>query len=81
MKSLLDVNKGNKLKIVKISGSYGVSRRLLSLGFHKNDLIELDSRSIMGGPLLVRNITNDTSVALGKGIANKIMVEIVDEEQ
>ena len=81
MKSLLNAPTGNKLKIITIAGGYGVRRRLLSLGFHKNDLIELDSRSILGGPLLIKNLTSDTSVALGLGIARKIIVEIMHEEQ
>ena len=81
MKSLLNAPTGNKLKIITIAGGYGVRRRLLSLGFHKNDLIELDSRSILGGPLLIKNLTSDTSVALGRGIARKIIVEIMHEEQ
>lgn len=81
MKTLLNASTGNKLKIITIAGGYGMRRRLLSLGFHKNDLIELDSRSIFGGPLLVKNLTTDTSVALGRGIARKIIVEIVHEEQ
>lgn len=81
MKSLLDASKASRFRITRIVGGYGVRRRLLSLGFHKNDLIELDSRSIMGGPLLIRNLTTDTSVALGRGIASHIKVEIVDEEQ
>jgi len=67
------------LKIIDVSGGHGVRRRLLALGFHKGDLIELDSQSIFRGPVLVRNLTTDTSVALGRGVALKIMVEVVDE--
>ncbi len=68
-----------QLKIVEIQGGHGIRRRLLSLGFHKGHVIELDSRSILRGPILVRDLTMDTSIALGRGIAQKIMVEIVDE--
>ena len=70
-----------QLRIINILGGHGVRRRLLSLGFHKNDIIELDSRSILGGPVLVRDLTSDTSVALGRGIAQKILVEVVDEKE
>ena len=70
-----------QLRIVDIQGGHGVRRRLLSLGFHKNHIIELDSRSILKGPLLVKDLSSDTSVALGRGIAQKIMVEIVDEKE
>lgn len=79
MISLCDAPNNKKLKIVDILGGHGVHRRLLSLGFHRNDIIELDSRSIFRGPILVRDLTSDISIALGRGIARKIMVEIVGE--
>ena len=81
MISLLKAPRDVQLKIVDFEGGHGVRRRLLSLGFHKNDIIELDSKSILGGPILVRDLTSDTSVALGRGIAKKIMVEIVEQEE
>ena len=67
-----------KLKIAYIEGGHGVRRRLLSLGFHKNDIIRLDKKSILGGPVLVENLTSETSVALGRGVARKIVVEIIE---
>ncbi|MCJ7681463.1 MAG: FeoA domain-containing protein, partial [Candidatus Aminicenantes bacterium] len=66
------------LKIVEIEGGHGVRRRLLSLGFHKNHVIEIDKRSILRGPILIKNRTSDMTVALGRGIAGKIQVEIVE---
>jgi len=69
------------LRIVDVFGFHGVRRRLLALGFHKGDIIELDSRGIFHGPILVKNLTADTSVALGRGIARKIMVEIIEERE
>ncbi len=81
MISLLKAPRDAQLKIVDFIGGHGVRRRLLSLGFHKNDIIELDSRSIFGGPILIKDLTSDTSVALGRGIAKKIMVEIVEQKE
>lgn len=66
-----------KLKIIDIKGGHGLRRRLLSMGFHKENIILLDSRSLLGGPLLVRNLTSSTSLALGRGIAQKILVEVI----
>jgi Fe2+ transport system protein FeoA len=80
MMSLAQAPPDTPLKIVEIFGGHGVRRRLFALGFHKNDLIELDSQSIFHGPILVRNLTSDNSIALGRGIAQRIMVEIVDEK-
>jgi len=81
MISLINAPLDSPLKIVDILGGHGVRRRLFALGFHKEDIIELDSRSILRGPVLIKNLTSDTSVALGRGIAQKIMVEIIDERK
>jgi len=81
MMNLVEAPHDTPLKIVSILGGHGVRRRLLSLGFHRNDIIELDSKSLFKGPILVRDLTSDTSVALGRGIAQNIMVEVVDEKQ
>lgn len=81
MISLIDAPRDKKLKIVEFSGGHEVRRRLLSLGFHKNDLIELDTRSILGGPIRVRQLSSDASVALGRGVAGKIHVEVISEDE
>jgi len=80
MINLIDAPQDKQLRIVDFEGGHSVRRRLLALGFHKNDIIELDSRSIFGGPLLIRDLTTEVSAALGRGIAKKIVVEIIDEK-
>lgn len=69
---------GKPLRIVDILGGHGMRRRLLALGFHKGDLIERNSKAILGGPFLVKSLSCDATVALGRGIAHKILVEIID---
>jgi Fe2+ transport system protein FeoA len=81
MINLIDAPPDTPLRVVAFHGGHGVRRRLLALGFHKDDVIELDSRSILGGPVLVRDLTSDTSVALGRGVARKIVVEIIDQKK
>ena len=81
MINLINAPEDTSLRIVDVLGGHGVRRRLFALGFHKDDIIELDSRSILRGPILVRNLTIDTSVALGRGVARKIMVEVIGEKK
>jgi Fe2+ transport system protein FeoA len=76
--SLIQAPPDTPLKIVGILGGHGVRRRLMAMGFHKNDTVELDSQAIFRGPVLIKNLTSDTSVALGRGVAQKIMVEIIE---
>lgn len=79
MISLSQAPQDKQLKIVEFQGGHGLRRRLMALGLHKNDIVELDSRSILRGPLLIRHVNSDSSLALGRGIANKIIVEILDK--
>jgi Fe2+ transport system protein FeoA len=74
---LLEAPHGRPLRIVDLVGGETVRRRLMALGFHKNDVVELDGQAILRGPLLVRNCTSDTTVALGRGVAQKVLVELI----
>jgi len=79
--SLLEAPEGEILKIVEIRGGQGLHRRLLSLGFHPGDLVTLENEALMNGPVLVKNLTTDTRVALGRGIAQKITVEVATGDE
>lgn len=70
---------GVPLLVTAIDGGHGVRQRLFALGLHVGDTIELQSQAIFRGPVLVRNRASETSVALGRGIAQKIVVEPLDE--
>ncbi|MBN2207479.1 MAG: ferrous iron transport protein A [Candidatus Aminicenantes bacterium] len=63
------------LRIASVQGGEGVRRRLLALGFHQGDRIMIVSSGILQGPILVRNLAADVTVALGRGVAFKILVE------
>jgi Fe2+ transport system protein FeoA len=76
---LTEAATGVRLKVTGIGGGHGVRQRLFALGLHINDTVELSSQAIFRGPVLIKNLTSGTSVALGRGIAQKILVEILDE--
>ncbi|MGZ5439651.1 MAG: FeoA family protein, partial [Candidatus Aminicenantales bacterium] len=40
--NLLDAPHGKPLRIVDLAGGENVRRRLMALGFHKGDVVELD---------------------------------------
>jgi Fe2+ transport system protein FeoA len=81
MMNLTTAPRDTQLRIVDFSGGHSVRRRLMALGLHKNDIVEMDSRSILGGPILIKDLTSDTSVAVGRGIARNILVEIIGKKQ
>jgi Fe2+ transport system protein FeoA len=76
--SLVEAPIDKPLRIVDIAGGESVRRRLLAIGFHKGDVVELDSLAILKGPVLIRSAACGTKVALGRGIARKITVEVLD---
>jgi Fe2+ transport system protein FeoA len=76
--SLVEAPIDKPLRIVDIAGGESVRRRLLAIGFHKGDLVELDSLAILKGPILVRSSASGMRVALGRGVARKITVEVLD---
>ncbi len=80
MIDLLSAPRDARLRIKEIEGGHGVRRRLMALGLHKNDFVEMESKSIFGGPIVIRNLSSDTSVAVGRGIARRIMVEVVGQK-
>lgn len=76
MKTLLNIDNGKKVKILKITGGKGVRQHLQCLGIHIGDIVTLKKTSFLGGPVLLE--INGYDVALGKGVASKIEVEEIE---
>lgn len=79
MLSLIEAPLDKPLRVVQFLGGHGVRRKLMSLGIHVGDIIEVDSRSLFGGPVLIRSLTNNITIAIGRGIARKILVTLINE--
>jgi len=72
----LDKSKENqKVKVISISGGWGVRQRLGCLGIHPGDMITIKRSAIMQGPILT--IIHGNQVALGRGVASRIFVEVI----
>jgi len=77
MIATLDLVKENqKVKVVSISGGWGLRQRLGCLGIHPGDIITVKKSAIMRGPILIS--VHGNQVALGRGVARKIIVEVVE---
>ncbi len=75
MKSLLEIPAHKKVKIVQISGGKGAHRLLAQLGIGVGSIITTKRNAPFAGPILIEN--HGSSVAIGRGVAAKIMVEEV----
>ena len=65
---------GVKLVIMEMRAGRAAHLRLTSLGLHPGDVIEIINSNY--GKLVVAH--NNTRIALGRGIADKIMVDITE---
>jgi len=75
MKSLLEISSQTSVKIISISGGKGARRSLAQLGIGVGSIITIKRNAPFAGPLLIEN--HGTSIAIGRGVASKIMVEKV----
>ena len=77
--SLAQMRTGQKGKIVRIDGGYGLARKLDALGIRVGKEITKISKQWMRGPVLLRQ--DNTQLALGFGMASKVLVEINEDEK
>lgn len=73
MKSLVQIASRTSVKIVSISGGKGARRSLAQLGIGVGSVVTIKRNAPFAGPLLIDN--HGTSIAVGRGVAAKIMVE------
>ncbi len=67
---------GINVKVVKIVGGKGITRRLVEMGFTPGENVKI-LHSDFSGPILVN--VKGSRVALGRGIAMKIIVDGLGE--
>lgn len=71
--TLDSIGENQKVKVVSVSGGWGIRQRLGCLGVHPGDIITIKRNAIMRGPILIS--VHGNQVALGRGVAGKIIVE------
>jgi ferrous iron transport protein A len=72
--TLEHVDLRKRAKVVAIEGGRGVHSHLNTLGIHVGDQIIVIDRAPFSGPVLVE--IHGSRVALGRGVANKVRVEL-----
>jgi Fe2+ transport system protein FeoA len=73
--NLHQVPSGKPYKISEITAGLDARKKLLALGIHVGDFINKINHS-RWSPVLIRNLTTHSSkIAIGHGLARKIMVE------
>ena len=72
--TLRQMQSGQSGKVVQIQGGFGQVNRLSALGIRPGKRITKVSSMLMRGPVTIQ--LGNTQVALGFGMANKIIVEL-----
>lgn len=74
--SLTEAPTSEKLKVVEINSGWEAKRRLFNLGIQSGDMLQKENTT-KWGPILVYNLTSQANrVAIGRGLASSIIVEI-----
>jgi len=72
------MNSGQSGTIVEILGGHGLVNRLNSLGIRRGKRITKVSAMFMRGPVTIQ--VNQTQVAIGFGMAGKILVDVEEQK-
>jgi len=73
MKTLLQFSTGDSVRVIDFSGGGNLRSKLIQYGIHPGDMLRLLRKAPLDGPLLVE--CNLREIALGRGVAAKIIVE------
>lgn len=72
--NLVEAPSNKELEVIQINAGVSAKQRLISMGLHPSDKI-IKYNGTSWGPVLIKNITLDSSkIAIGKGLALKILV-------
>ncbi|MDI6855804.1 MAG: FeoA family protein [Candidatus Thermoplasmatota archaeon] len=74
--TLLDIKPEQRAKILRLEGGYGAQRKLRTLGIREGKLVKLVTRHPIGGPLVIE-IDERAIITIGRGMASKIIVEVM----
>jgi ferrous iron transport protein A len=74
MSTTLDlIAEDTKAKVIDIQGGARIRQRLSQMGIHPGDIVTILRYGALRGPLLIE--VHGSQVALGRGIASKVVVE------
>ena len=71
---LTDLDEGESGKVVEIAGGRGVYQKLDAMRITIGVRVKKMSSLMLRGPVVI--VVGNTQVAIGRGMANKVMVEV-----
>ena len=77
--TLAALKKGRAGRVLAVQGGLGLVRRLEAMGIRPGVLVVKESNSFLKGPVMIR--VGQAQVALGYGMAGKILVEPAEADR
>lgn len=74
--SLAYLPPNREAKIISVEGGFGLRNKLRIMGARKGRTIKIVSKQPLRGPITIT--VNGSQITLGRGMTEKIMVEIID---
>lgn len=74
-----EVHPGKTVRISQILGGMGIHFNLARLGIYEGDKVKVLESAPFGGPILLEHLSTGARIAIGRGIARRIIIEEVDE--
>ncbi len=78
--TLLDLKRGKIVEIVGFDAGRHAIQKLHSMGLYKNQKIRIIGNGPFYGPVLIEDIKSGSRLALGRGLASKVLIEERDDE-
>ncbi len=75
--SLADLSDGKRGNVFSFKGGNKLRKKLDSLGIRKGKQVKKISDMVLKGPITIQ-IENSSRVAIGRGMAEKIMVKVIE---
>lgn len=74
-----EVHPGRIVKISQILGGRGIHLNLARLGIYVGDKVKVLESAPFGGPVLLEHLSSGARIAIGQGMARRMLVEEVNE--
>ena len=74
--TLQQLKKGEQALVLTIQGGHNIRQRLYQSGVHPGDSVRVVRTGFFGGPVLIK--VHGIEVAIGKGMAQKVEVEVTE---
>jgi len=64
---------GKRARVIRVHGGRGLRRNLTQMGVHPGDIVYLTQGGAFYGPVVIE--VNGSKIALGRGVARKVLID------